>query len=287
MSHQGFDITFKEFKEQFYSRIGDGTCLNVLDINLLKVVLDGLKVQYTKRGKISHYFDKHNFIVYCYFLIKLTLAVKKRILLKKKVQSCASNSTIIGFSDRTIESDSKEVPIYYQKIFNEFGRESFCCITNKEQIFSDLNTSDFILGVNIFSKRNRLLYLALKEKLCSLDFINLWTSEELENIKISVFLFFVDYVKWDFVLTQNKFKNALLICHYHNEAFILACKRNNIQVRELQHGLIAEEDIFYVFPDQVKSVIHKALFPSAIYVYGSFWKDVLLKGCEYNGEAIN
>ena len=41
MSHQGFDKTFKEFKEDFYSKIGDGSCLNVLDINLLK----GLSMQ--------------------------------------------------------------------------------------------------------------------------------------------------------------------------------------------------------------------------------------------------
>ena len=58
MSHQGFNITFKEFKEQFYSKIGDASCFNVLDINLIKIVLDGLKVKYNQRGNYADYLSK-------------------------------------------------------------------------------------------------------------------------------------------------------------------------------------------------------------------------------------
>ncbi len=286
MSHQGFDKTFKEFKEDFYSKIGDGSCLNVLDINLLKVVLDGLKVQYNKRGEIVNHFSRSTFVVKCYFLIKILLDTKKRVRVKKKISSISTNTTLIGFSNRYISQNGIKVPIYYQKIFIELGRDKFCYITDSHEVFSDLSIKEFAFGFNIFSKQNWLLFKELRIKLKADSFVKLWTEDELENINISSFLFFINFVKWDYVLKHNKFKKALLTCHYHNEAFILACKRHNIEVNELQHGLISVADIFYVFPQQVKSIIKKALFPDLVYVYGEFWKDVLLNGCEYSEEQI-
>jgi len=54
----------------------------------------------------------------------------------------------------------------------------------------------------------------------------------------------------------------------------------------LQHGLIATKDIFYVFPEVTKSIIHKALFADRILVFGEYWKSVLEKGVEYSSEKI-
>jgi hypothetical protein len=58
------------------------------------------------------------------------------------------------------------------------------------------------------------------------------------------------------------------IVHYHNEGKALAFKRKDIKTIELQHGLIAATDVFYVFPPQTKSIINKALFADEIWVYG-------------------
>lgn len=288
MSHQGFDNTFSAFKQQFYSKIGDATCFDVLDINLLKVVLDGLKVQYTKRGKMSHLFNKSTFFAFIYFLSKISIDFKKRNTLKNKIAKIRNTKYIIGFSDRSITNENKEYSIYFQKIFSEFGREKFCYITKNKnaKVNADIDFSDLVFGFNVFSLSNIKLFFAIKKWLKNIHTNDVWTMDEIENIEAASFLFYINYLKFDYFFKNKKFAKAFLICHYHNEAFILACKRNNIIVNELQHGLIAKEDIFYVFPDQVSKVIHKALFPDTIFVYGDFWKNVLLNGSEYSQSDI-
>src|SRR5688572_12477580 len=49
------DTTYTEFKNSFYDRTGDLSILDGGDFNALKIVLDGLKVQYHKRGIKNHY----------------------------------------------------------------------------------------------------------------------------------------------------------------------------------------------------------------------------------------
>lgn len=288
MSHQGFDSTFKEFKNQFYNRVGDGSCFNVLNFNILKVVLDGLKVQYTKRGKINHQFGNSVLVTYFLFLIKVILDTKKRTLFKTNLNKIPDNLTLIGFTDRAIKDENKTHSIYFQKIFNQFGRDKFCYVSNSSQNKLNANFlfSDLPLGFNVFNKQNRIIFSELKKILNNEDFKNKWNKNEYENIQIATYLFFIDYIKWDYFLKNKKIKSSLLICHYHNEGFILACKRNGIMVNELQHGLIAKEDIFYVIPNQVKSIIKKALFADRILVYGNYWKTTLLQGCEYSENDI-
>lgn len=282
MSHQGFDSTFKEFKENFYSKIGDGSGLNVADINVLKIVLDGLKVQYTSRGKISHHFNRSLVGMYVYFLINIIRDLRKRETLRSKLINIKSAVYLAGFSDRTEQEGNQ----CFTRIFEDIGRDKFCFITTNEKNKNDSDVvfPDLIFDFSIFSAYNRRLLKELRTFLYSKEFTSLWNEKEREDIRTAAFLFYIRYVKLNSFLQKKKFKSLLLICHYHNEGFIHACRKNNIKVVELQHGLIAKEDIFYVIPEQVKLIIKKALFPDEIYVYGNYWKKVLLQGCEF-GEA--
>jgi hypothetical protein len=63
-------------------------------------------------------------------------------------------------------------------------------------------------------------------------------------------------------------------------------KEKKIPVIELQHGLIAGEDIFYVLPGAIRPVEKKMLFADEIWVYGQFWKEQLLKGAGYDESRI-
>ncbi len=289
MSHQGFDSTFREFKESFYSRAGDGTSFNVLDINLLKIVLEGLKVKFTSRSKIVHYFDRPVVAAYVYFIFRLISDLKKRKTQNRKIANHNTAKCIVGFSDRAVAINDKHYSLYFQKIFEEFGRGHFFYLNKHKstKVETDIELSDLAIGLNVFSSYNVSLFLAIRKWLRTDYMLSTWTKPELENIKAASFLFYMDYLRYDLLLKKRKFTSSLLICHYHNEAFILACKKNNVPVNELQHGLIAKEDIFYVFPKQVSGIINKALFPDTILVYGEYWKDVLLQGSEYAANAIH
>ncbi|MEO6903353.1 MAG: hypothetical protein ABI315_09380 [Bacteroidia bacterium] len=285
MSHQGFTGTFKEFKDRFYSTIGDGTCLNVLDINLLKVILDGLKIRYSSRGKVSHFFDKHFIVMYVYLFRNIIFDFFKRRALKKKIIKSKKSNVLIGFSNRYVEENFKNYPLYFQKIFNEFGRENFCYVTEgKSKVSADFDFNDLTVGFNFLSLRNITLYFKIRKLLK--DIKHKWTQIEFLDIQIACFLFYINYLKWEYFFTHKKISVAIIEQHYHREGFILACKKRGIIVNELQHGLIAEEDIFYVMPQQVSEVISKALFPDNIFVYGIYWKNMLLKGCEFKEKQI-
>src|SRR5687768_9428789 len=108
MSHQGFTNTFKDFKDQFYSKIGNGSCFNVLDINLLKVVLEGLKIQYSSRGTVAHYFNKPTIFFYLYLLGKALFDFNRRRLLRKNIKASGDASILIGFSDSYLKQNSKK-----------------------------------------------------------------------------------------------------------------------------------------------------------------------------------
>ena len=286
MSHQGFENTFEEFKKQFYSKIGDGTCFNVLDINLFKVILDGLKVQYSSRGKVAHYFDKPTFVFYVYLFVKYFFNIGKRKVLNKAIKKHAAANILIGFSDRYLNEDSRSYPLYFQRFFNEFGREKFYYITenNNNKINADFCQNELVFGFNFFSLYNIKLYYNIKKFINKLE--DIWTPKEQLDIKIACFIFYINYLKWDFFLKHRKISKIIIEQHYHREGLILACKNNNISVNELQHGLIAKEDIFYVIPHQVSGIISKALFPDKIFVYGNYWKKVLLTGCEFKERQI-
>jgi hypothetical protein len=54
--------TFSQFKTHFYERVTDFSVFDCEDFNLLKVVLDGLKVDYLKKGILNETIFKTSFV---------------------------------------------------------------------------------------------------------------------------------------------------------------------------------------------------------------------------------
>ncbi|MFN5184026.1 MAG: hypothetical protein ACK5D5_13480, partial [Bacteroidota bacterium] len=114
----------------------------------------------------------------------------------------------------------------------------------------------------------------------------IFDSIELKNIYAAIQKFFYEYISWNYFFSKVKINGVIIIAHYHREGFILACRRNGIKILELQHGLIAKEDIFYVFPEQVRAVVDRSLFPDKIFVFGKYWADVLKDGYEFHSNNV-
>lgn len=105
-------------------------------------------------------------------------------------------------------------------------------------------------------------------------------------LKPALQLFFELFHRYYVLLKEQPVEKLILICHYHNESLIAACKLLNIEVIEYQHGLIAQNDIYYVYPETILPCREKALFPDKIVVFGKFWRDLLLKGHEFKEDQI-
>jgi hypothetical protein len=291
------NLHFATFKNRVYERIKDLHMLDVLDgeVNLLKVVLDGLKVRYTSKGKIrpllilptperrlfyamsvlrgrrpsAYYFDK---------------GVKDRVML-------------IDSGGRMVSGPEGEVSFHFNRITDKLGANRFLLVGERvpeirESYFPvnvKYNAADLMLALKLsFSDDSfETLRKGCAGVLKKLSDTGLFEQVELNDIKVGMHYFLMGYLIWKHILTKAQTKKTLLTVHYHKEGCIYAMRELGIHSIELQHGLIATQDIFYCFPDQVEEIESKILMCDEIMVFGEFWRRMLLRGKGYSLNQIS
>tara|TARA_Y100000991_G_C21970373_1_gene349111 strand:+ start:340 stop:1698 length:1359 start_codon:yes stop_codon:yes gene_type:complete len=278
-------MKFKDFKLKFYSRFTDLSVFDCQDFNLLKVVLDGLLVNYTQKGKIRNRFLLFNLQHY--------LLGKRSRRNKKISNSILSKEVLLLDSGRIdFDEDNQIVSSYFQNILNDIRITSFAYATEKvisEKINYDFNffKCRYSYQYLLLTEEDKELINALKDKIKSLRSLNFFEDNEIKNIKISFQLFFYEFKAWNEIFKRSKFKKVYFLCHYHKEGFILAAKRNKIETIEIQHGIISLSDVFYNFPPSIINKRSKLLFADKIKVYGKYWENKLIKGNCYTKDQIN
>lgn len=104
-------------------------------------------------------------------------------------------------------------------------------------------------------------------------------------IKRRIFRFKVDKKYYNKLLNRIKPKKLYLVVSYGKEDLIAAAKERNIEVVELQHGVISNYHMGYYFPfkDNIP------YFPNKLIVQGEFWKESVSypKDVEIAVESIN
>jgi hypothetical protein len=281
--------SFTDFKVDFYAKVKDFGLFDCAEFNALKIVLDGLRVNYINRGPVkSPIFGS---------LLKYQFEnLLKRINAKRIGTKKYSNAQIAAFKskkylisdDGRVALDAKGIPhsYYFSTLMQAIKEEDCIHIIEKkrnEKATCDLNyellCNTFLhLPMNEVEKKLikdiRITYQNIKKS-------GIFSEKDLLNIAFAFQNFFNKYKIWSRVLHVVNPKTMFCIVHYHNEGRALAFKRKGIKVIELQHGLIATKDVFYVFPEQTKNIINNALFADEIWVYGNYWKKVLEFGIEY------
>jgi hypothetical protein len=287
--------TFTEFKKDFYSKVKHLELFNCEDVNLIKVVLDGLRVDYLGKGRVRSFIFypiwKCNFYL---FLKRIQIKIlKKKIYTFSLLEDKKDVKYIIIDIGRSILNDSSEpASLYFSNIIKQFKRKETCIVIDNvgnDDLDHDFNyrilenTFQFLL-INTLEKKIlvnlNLTYNAIVQS-------KLFDNKELGNIRFAFTNFFNQYRITSRLLVKfPNLQKAFFVCHYHKEGKIYALKKQNINCIELQHGLIAQQDIFYVLPDAIKPIKDRALFADKILVYGEYWKNMLLKGAEYNISQI-
>lgn len=277
--------TFSSFKERFYGRNKDLTLFDCMEFNLLKVVLDGLFVDYASKSKLFVYFHYPVFLVRIIFFLK-RIQYKSNIKKIKQELSFINDKKIILRGTYKLEQGVKSSRVF-NNITKELSSDSYCFI-NDVRLKDTNSKADLDLAYlyndvvyQSLSKEEVTLLKELQNTYSKIEKESKFDKLELINIRFAIQKFFLDYLKWSRILKESKAKYFIFRCHYHFEGMLLALKRKGIKTIELQHGLIAEEDIFYVMPKVVAIVAERALFADEIWVYGEAWKNTLLKGGEY------
>lgn len=288
----GQEETFSAFNQRFYDAFDDPAVFDCQDINLLKVVQDGLKVGYGFRN----YFG-------------LPLVFLKGLQFFKKVRSWLKGDSglfnsfppadlsgrpylLLDAGRSLLDESGKPVSTYFNRILNTLGREN-CTLgmhyTRESQIEYDFAGQDYYWHAHLLplQKADVVLYRDLYNTFSRIQEETRFSKKMLRQIKCAFQRFWESYRLWNVLISRLRPRVCYLVCHYHYEGLILALKRNQVQVVELQHGLIAEANIFYIYPPKVQPVVARALFADKILVYGDFWKDRLLNGVEYPVDKID
>jgi hypothetical protein len=285
--------TFTSFKSRFYSRISDLSAFDCADFNLLKVVLDGLKVNYVARGIKRETIFEHQ------PGRSISLAAQRAKHFRKiraarrecqRILDSLHRPYLFFDNGRIAESNDRKVSFYFHKIEQFLGSgQSFTIYQTRTDLKNGVEVGilEPATRYNDYQIDDARMIASLKSSYNKIEQLNVFDDTELHNIRIAINKFFDEYRFWTFLLKNAGVRFVLFDEHYHREGFLLALKRKGIKAVELQHGLIAPEDIFYVFPENVKTIAFKSLFPDIIFTYGQYWSKVLLKGAEFNPRQVH
>lgn len=289
-----------DFNSRFYERIDDIHIFDCGDINIVKVILDGIRVDRELMEANIGFFFHHEWIYrFALLMMRIKRFIFRRDLIKlckeqvQKLSSLTNRKTLLVDDHRISETpDGHKASFYFENILNYFGRDNvvyvFGGIVPAEQQF-DVRYIDhlhFTLAKKL-SGKDREFRKNLLETFQRIRRLGIFTDEELKRIKIAIVLFFSSYRAWNSILSFIRPERAVLIRTYYTEGLLLALKKNHIQSIELQHGLFSLSDIDYVFPSRIKEIRDRAFFPDRMLTFGPFWKNLLLKGFEFREDQID
>jgi hypothetical protein len=281
--------SFTDFKVDFYDKVKDFSIFDCAEFNALKIVVDGIRVDYISRGPVkSPIFGS----LLKYALEQRLKRIKATFKGGKKYQQkefdAFKNRKYVISDDGRVALDAVGVPhsYYFTALMQSLNKNDCLHVIDKKR--NDKATCDlnYELLINTFllqplNAGEKQLIMDIRKTYHQISKSGIFSAKDLENIGFAFQNFFNKYKVWSRLLEQLSPQCMFTIVHYHNEGKTLAFKRKGIQVIELQHGLIASTDVFYIFPKQTQNIIQKALFADEIWVYGNYWKKVLELGVEY------
>ena len=224
------------------------------------------------------------------YLFQLGIYFLKSLQPKKKKPQYSFKEFVILDPGRVVkDSNGKWHSIYFEKVGQAIGKDRLTSINLKEnaEIEADYDITEFSDRHAFPDMRERKL---LKEILASLKSARLhkqFTAYEMMQLQSAMHIFYEEFRFYYNIFKSQPTRSLLFICHYHKEGLIAAMKMLNIRCIELQHGLIATNDVYYIYHEQFASVMDKALFPDEIMVYGPYWKRLLENGCEFRSYQVH
>lgn len=179
--------------------------------------------------------------------------------------------------------------MYFDKIGKLIGKErlSTLCEASSSRVQYDVIIDGLKFWLPRLDDKEEQLLRELNGSLKKAVHSKQFTKTELRHLRSQMHLFFEGFRFYYNLLKDQRVKHFIVVCHYQREGAIAALKILGINCTELQHGLIANNDVYYVYDEQFSEVMKKAMMPDRIIVYGSYWKKILEGGCEYRSRNIH
>lgn len=281
--------SFSEKKQTFNNYLHHPQIFNCANFNIVKLFQYAL---FREEG-----FNARPFWKMPTFLISIIFFIKRlRIRAPKKITPNNHIEIIIYEPNEIVTNKNNQViSRYLENILRLLDRNKIIILNvkwNYETTQSDNHTIVFkeyydYFSVSPLTKDDTELLKALKQTYKKI-LENVHISEKKKKIFEDIIqIFWQKYrVTREIIKHYPALKIALMQAHYQNEGIYLALRKQGIKIIELQHGLISEKDMFYVYSPEINPIKEKCLFGDEMWVYGEYWKNILLKGNEYTNEQI-
>ncbi len=176
---------------------------------------------------------------------------KRLEVLKQAIQSNGYDTAIIGsISIDKIDKTNPKIELNFDSCFNYFS-------------------SKLRYIMLIFTLFNAWQHYKLLQKIELVSFKNVWNTQA---------TFLAKYILYKLFYKLAKPKKVLFtFASYGCETEIAALKSLNIEVLEYQHGHLYPEHYGYNYHQDLKPLKYKLLLPDKLFVYGKYWKEVLIK----------
>ncbi|MFN3917691.1 MAG: hypothetical protein ACK4K0_08105 [Flavobacteriales bacterium] len=273
-------------KDDFFGQFKDLTVFDCGKFNLSKVVIDSFFRKIGNKHTSFIEFDKPELMV-------RLLRFYKRITSKRhNLHTPDGDKKIIAIVPARYVSDSlgETNHLYLERIYETIGIDNLLEVNTLPKVSSinGYNISEIYTRYNNFalSSEDKIVLQNLKRCYKSILYDKKLSTRQLKDLKAGFDRFWKDYKIWCDFLRKHTFQKAILIPGYQTEAIIAALKSNNVEVIELQHGVISPSSNFHVYPEIIKPVASRALFPDKVWLFGSFWRLLLLEGYEYEAGQL-
>jgi hypothetical protein len=289
--------SFKEFKERFYNEFTDLTIFNFGEFNGLKIVLDGLKVNYYDKFKIRFdIFLLPTALIRLFYLVKRIFLSSKLIKEENKTYqefiSLHKEKKVVVLDDCVSEpfaDNNKKVLKYFGHIQSIFSRNELILLQGQNHhIGFDLNVNKIknLIGYNPFDNEDKELLALIKKLLYKIVLNSKFSLKDKVNIAKAFHNFFDQFRLYKGLFKDLEVKYIFFNMHYHKEGAMLLFKRKNMVTIELQHGIILNSDIFYIMPECFSKITNFSFFPDYIVTFGKYWSNKLKKGTEFKPTQI-
>jgi hypothetical protein len=273
--------SFSEINAYSKEKLKDLDLYTEPEYSYLKIYQHAIRYSLTERhSPLRHYFYLPVFIQSLIYRIKG---------FRKKVQPVKVKDYLMMDYGRVVNDNGQWHYTYYDKIIELIGREkiSVLCTDSKTFIEPDIKYSTLQRALPALDRTEQKILKSINRSIRQARQSKLLSPLEMKHLCTQMVLFFHDFRQHYHLLKGQSIKHVIFIRHYHREGMIVALKELNIDHTELQHGLIAANDLYYVYHKQYASALQNALFPNRIVVYGPYWKRILEKGCEFKPEQIH
>ena len=271
-------VDFNIIQTEFEKRFPDGKLFEGKNFNYIKLVQHGFS--YSMTNAVGKLLNKKLFSSWYNYKLKLWLNANRK---KGNFHPKTSANILILEGRRKLKLPSGEEisPITHlireSLLSTEFSWWDTTGAFEKDADFSLKELSSWFPPTNEIQLE---IYFELKGVLNKIRRAKVLSNLEFQYVESAFFVYFESFRRWHCLLNEARPKTLVISMHYHSEGCLAAAKILGIKTVELQHGLISKHDLYYVYPEKYRTAVGKGMFPNEIWLFGNFWKEVLLRGAE-------